>query len=420
MALLSSILPTGSPLQKYLQQNGRFPPVVLQVTPLDPTRLPIILKEFTEYTFNSSVLVPVDSFEFKMRNPTLKGSLLDFVRDGDIATLLANDIPICTGIIDSVNVLTSADGGEEVHINGRNLMAQLEDQSAVNDKALPIWGKNMSPEQVVNALVANTRINFYRLQQNPSFPVLPLFATEPGESKLSALMRYVEPLNMITWMDPDGTIVLGRPDMGSKSLGAFVMDRDNRVSNCLSIQANYASTRIPNIIIPVWTGQESVQALLPEQVIANGAQNPKRLLTQSHRVPKCIVVSNPQGSDPQALSSVNQFTQAGGSNVLAAYAKRELARANIGEVGVQVNLQGHYNSDLDPILIDSVYHVNYPRASLSEDMYVHTVSYSLSVGGGQRTSAFLCRLGCIVADISTTSQKLLSIKSGVSTASNLA
>lgn len=407
--------PTNTPLQNFLAKNGKFPPVTLQVKPIDPNRPSVELVKFTEYSFQNSVIVPVDSFEFKMRNPTLKGSLLDFIRDGDIAILKANGEVIGTGIIDTVNITTGVDGGEEVIVQGRNLLAQLEDQSTVNDIDDPIWGSKMSPEDVINALVLNTRINYFRLQQIPTLPSLPLFATEPGESKLSALGRYLEPLNCIVWMDPDGTIVVGRPDMGASSSGSFIMDRDNRVANCLSIQANYSSTRIPNIVIPIWTGQETVQSRVsPEQAIPNNAQRPKELLSQGHRVPKSVVISHPQGADAQALSEVNQITLVGGSNVLQAYAKREIARSNIGEIGVQINVHGHYNSALEALMIDTVYQVVYPRASLNEKMYLHSVNYSLDEKTGQKTQLFFCRLGSIVADISITSAKSASSKKQVS------
>lgn len=403
----------SSPLQRYLSKNGRFPLVSLQIKPIDGSRHSVEFTQFEEYSFQNSVIVPVDAFSFSLRNPTAKGSLYDIVKDGDIAILKANGTVLATGLVDTVNISTDPDQGEIVRISGRTLIAQLEDQSTVNDVDDPIWGNKLSIDAVVNALVQSTRINYYRLQQVPGGTYL--FATEPGESKLSALSRYIEPLNLIVWMDPDGTLVIGRPDMGSDSLGTFMLDRDNRMSNCLSIQANYSSTQIPNVVIPVWTGQETVQSRVsPEQRILNAAAGPSRLYKFDHRVPKTIVISTPSGADPQSLSTANQVTIAG-SNILQAYAKREIARANVHELGVQVNIQGHYNSDLDPVVADTCYSINYPRASLNgEKMYLHTVGYTLNASQGQRTSLSFCRLGSIVADVAVQSQKSASAKKQVS------
>jgi len=410
--MATPIPPVSTPLGQYLAKNGRFPAVSLQIKPIDPSRKSVEFVQFEEYSFQNSVIVPVDAFSFKLRNPTAPGSLYDLVKDGDIAILKANGQIIATGLIDTVNIGTDPDQGEVISISGRTLVAQLEDQSTVNDVDDPIWGNSLTIDSVVNALVQSTRINYYRLQQTPAGSYL--FATEPGESKLSALMRFLEPLNLLAWMDPDGTLVVGRPDMGADALGTFIMDRNNRQSNCLSIQANYSATQIPNVIIPVWTGQETVQSRVsPEQRILNAAAGPSRLFGFDHRVPKCVVVSTPSGADPQSLSQANQITVAG-SNILQAYAKREIARANVHEIGVQVNVQGHYNSNLQPLIADTCYNVNYPRAGLNEKMYLHTVGYSLSVGQGQRTSLSFCRLGSIVADVAVKSQKASSSKKQVS------
>lgn len=397
----------ASLLEQYIAKNGRFPPVSLQIKPIDPSQKSVEFTTFVSYNFQSSVITPVSAFEFTMVNPTLPGSIYDFIKEGDIAILKANGEVICTGLIDTVNIGTDIDAGETVKIIGRNIISQIEDQSTVNDIDDPIWGNLLPVDGVVNALIISTRIQFYRLQQAPAGSFL--FATEPGESKMSALQRYIEPLNCITWMDPDGTLVVGRPDMGSDSLGTFIMDRANRQSNCLSMQVNYSATQIPNIIIPVWSGQETVQSRVsPEQRIINSAAGPSRLLKFQHRVPKAVVVSTPQGADPQSLSAANQIVVAG-SNILQAYAKREIARENIKEIGVQINIQGHYNSDLDPIVVDTNYICQKPRASLNEKMYLHTVEYSLSRETGQKTSLFFCRLGAIVADVAVKSQKASSL-----------
>ncbi len=388
-------------LQDYIQKSGRFPRVSLQIKPIDPARRPVELNEFTDYNFQSSVIVPVSAFTFRMVNPTKSGSLLNIVRDGDIAILKANGVVIATGLIDTVSVETGNDG-ESVELYGRSLLGQLEDQAAISETDKPLFGQTVTLAQAVQLILANTRINYYRLQQPPNYPPL-MFATEPGESKMSALMRFIEPQNCILWMDPDGTLVVGRPNMGAFSTGTFAMDRENKTSNCLSMKAVYSSTQIPTSIVPIWSGSElaigPVVAAQPEQRLLNTAQGPSTLRGFGHRVPKAIVVSTPNGNSPQELSQANQFSVAGGSNVLQAYAKREIARANVNEIGVQVNIQGHYDDDLNPVLPDKNYTVNYMRAGLSEKMYLHTVEYGMTKDRGQRTALYFTRLGSIVADV---------------------
>lgn len=408
---MSSPFVSGTKLQTFLRANGAFPKVTLQVKPIDNTRPSVEFPMFTDYSFQSSVLVPIDSFSFKLVNPTIGGSLYDTIKDGDIAILKANGTVLGTGLIDSVAIGTDPDSGEVVEIHGRTLIAQLEDQSCVNELDAPFWANSITIDGAINFLCKSTRVNYYRLQQVPSGSFL--FATEPGESKMSSLLRFIEPLNCILWMDPDGTLVVGRPNMGAAISGTFLNDRAARASNNLSMKAVYSSTHIPNVVIPVWTGQETVQnRISPEQAVLNNGVGPSRLYKLNHRVPKTVVVSTPQGADPQALSQVNQLTVAG-SNVLQAYAKREIARANVSEVGLQVNVKGHYNDDLSPIVVDTCYQVVYPRASINEKMYLHTVDYTMSRDHGQLTSMFFCRLGSIVADVAVQSQKQLSVRKPV-------
>lgn len=387
-----------SALLDYVSKNGRTPPVGLVIKPLDSTREQIVLKQFLSYSFSSSVLIPVDAFSFTFTMPQVSGSIDSFISEGDLVELTAADQTICTGIIDVVAIETTVDGGDVVSIHGRNLLGQLEDQSTVNGSDKPLWANKISLAAAVGFVIQNTRIRGLAQQQSPAGSFL--FATEPGESKLSALQRFVEPLNCLIWGDAKGNILVGRPNMGQDPIGEIVVDRDKRVSNVMSIKAVRASTQIPNIVIPVWSGQESVaNRVAPSQRVLNPAQGPTRLRQAKHLVQKCIVVSTPSGSDPQSLSDINAI-KVGGSNLLQAYALRELARANIGELGVQANAKSHYNDDLTPFLVDQVYNVNYSRAGVREKMYLHTVEYTLDAERGARTSLSLCKLGRIVAGIS--------------------
>lgn len=396
-----------SKLLDFIRQNGRAPQVSLVINPLDPKRPQIILTQFLTYQFQTSILIPVDAFSFTFTMPQVKGSISDFIQEGDLCQLQANQVTICTGIVDTVDIETTLDGGDVVLIMGRNLLSQLEDQSTVNTVDKPIWGTQVSVQSAVGAVIQNTRIPGLRLQ-NPLSGTF-LFATEPGETKLSALSRFVEPLNCLLWGDPSGKIVVGRPNMSQDPLGTLVCDRDNRNSNVFGIKAIRNSTQIPNIVLPIWTGQETVQARVsPEQRMLNMAEGPKRLRQFGHLVQRAVVVSTPSGSDPQSLSDINAI-KVGGSNLLQAYAAREIARANLGELTVQAMVKSHYNDDIVPFNIDQVFNVNYPRGGVQQKMYLYQAEYSCDVENGPRTSLHFCKLGCIVAGtpIAPIAQKLV-------------
>lgn len=407
----------GETIAKIIEKEGRFPPLTLSVKPLENVeRKPakgllssegvigsalgvsnVSLTRFLGYRFTSSILIPVDQFQFEFVAPD-GPPIYDQIKDGDIAVISANGQTIATGIIDVVEVETDADQGEKGFVQGRDLMSQLEDQDAISMDSTPIWANEFSVLNGVRKFLDNTRIT--KLAAKGEVPSSTyLLATEPGESKLAALQRFLEPLNCIAWMAADGTMLIGKPDMAQKPKGSLVLSKSKRTSNVLSMRATRNATSIPNAIVPVWVGQESVTDRVPaEQVLLNAAERPSRLFKLGHRIPKTVVVSTPIATDPQGLSSVNAL-KAGGANLLQSYAKRAMARSNIQELIVQAVVPGHYNENGEPYVTDTVYYVEYDRGSVFEMMYLFQCEYELTEKGGQRTNLWLCKLGTIVSDV---------------------
>lgn len=397
-----------SALSEFLKKNGRAPQVSLVITPLDKSRKQINLTQFVSYQFTTSILIPVDQFQFTFTLPDVAGGIDKYINEGDVAELYAGtgvtvntsaqgpvktESLICTGIIDVIDVESTMDGGDLVTVTGRNLLGQLEDNNAVNLQNKCIWGIDVPVTTAAGTIIQGTRIRGLIAQDAPSGSNL--FATEPGESKLSAILRYIEPLNCVIWSDPSGYMKIGRPNMSQAPMGRLVCGRSSRFSNVNSMKVVRSSTQIPNTIISVWTGQESVvNRVSIDQVFNNPASGPSTLRGFGHKVQRTIVTSTPEGSNPQALSDANKLRLAG--NTLQNYAVRELAKENIKEIQVQANVKSHFNDDLTPFLIDQVYQVTYERGGVSEAMYVYQVEYSMDAEKGPRTAIYLCRKGCIV------------------------
>jgi len=312
---------------------------------------------------------------------------------------------ISTGLIDTIDVETDEKNGTSIGITGRDLIGQLEDQETVSLNSSIIYASSYTPKQVIAALTKETRIS-----SNPILADSPkssyLFATQPGESKLSALQRYCEPLNILFWASPNGQIVIGKPAMFSASLGRLGISRERRTSNVLSMRSTRSSTQIPNLMIAIWNGQETTQnRVSPEQVLINKSPGPQRLLNLGHKVIKSVVVSTPQGATAQDLSNVNdlnvanQSVRAGGSNLLQAYAKRELARANLNDLQVQCQVVGHYNETGVPYAPNQVYRIQYDLDKIDEDMFLFKVEYTFDISQSQKTNLFFCRRTAIVSDV---------------------
>jgi prophage tail gpP-like protein len=384
-----------SSLADQIAKTGRLPPVSLVIKPLDGSKQ-IALDRFLSYKFTSSILIPVDTFDFKFSMPD-GPPLRDSVKEGDIVVLSANNVQLATGLIDQPDVETDADYGETATLNGRDLMAQLEDQDAISMDSMPIFANSVSVRAGIQTLLKDTRITQIELRGTPSSNYL--LASEPGESKLAVLQRFLEPLNCLAWMGPAGQIVVGKPNMGQKERSRLFLIKAKRTSNVLSMKSSRNATQIANVIIPIWSGQELVTDRTPvQQRLMNAAPGPARLFKLGHRLPKTVVVSAPNATDPQGLSGVNAL-KAGGGNILQAYAKREMARQNQKEIIVQAVVAGHFNELGEPYVVDTVYHIEYDRDRIDENMYLFQVDYQLDEGSGQRSTLWFCRLGTIVSDV---------------------
>lgn len=413
----STIQPYDGALLDYVQFSGKTPPVSLSIHPLEDLEAEIQITQFLSYSFKSSILVPVESFSceiFYKKDPKIGK-----IQEGDIFVLRANGIAIATGIIDQLDMETEAKTGTKLSIQGRNLLGQWEDQDSVSSDSKILYGTLYTVDQIITALAQNTRINPVNMVKQFAPKMGYLAATQPGESKLSSMQRYCEALDIYFWMQGDGTIKVGRPNMRAASSGKFFMDETNRKSNVLAMRSTRASTQIPNEILPIWNGQEDVQFLTSlQQVLRNNAAGPKRLFHFGHRTPKAIVVSTPQGSAPQDLAEidallvakqnvdlvngVNKANQdrAGAATILQAYAKREMAKANVHEIKIQATILGHYNDRAEPVTVDQVYTIRYDNDDIiDEDMFLYEVEYSLDPATGPQTKLFFCRQTALVSDI---------------------
>lgn len=413
-----TITPRDGALFEYMQEAGRLPPVTLSIFPLEALAtqaavdVEVFIDKFISYQFSSSILIPVDSFSCEF----FWGARIPF-KEGDLIVMRANGQALFSGIIDMVEIETDATQGNKVSVTGRDLLGQWEDQDSVNAFTDPIYGKSFTVDQVITALSKDTRIDPSKIDHRTS-PKLPyLFATQPGETKLSSMQRFCEALDIYFWMSGDGRIIVGKPQMYGQSKGSFFMRgisalQDERASNCLTMRATFNATQIPNIIVPIWNGQENVQAKTAvQQHMYNNAPGPRRLRKLGHLVPKAVIISTPDGAAPQDLAEINtitvanqsaellKITQAGASTLLQAYAKREMARANIKDLGVQVQTMGHYNDRAEALTIDQVYRIKHDSASVDEDMYLYQVEYKMDEKTSQMTNLMFCRQTALVSNV---------------------
>jgi len=394
-------------LTKKLDSDGRLAPVKLEVFPLDATGFnrgrPFTIERFTSYSFSSSILVPVDTFSFSFRpEPPTQADRSTFydriVREGDTVQLTVDGEAIATGYIDARDTDTDVDTGVTLQLQGRDLMGFLEDNDAVNPDATILWANTANINDVLPALLRNTRIRGFETR-NIDRNVKSLFATNPGESKLAALQRFLDPLNAIAWMTGGGKLVCGKPSFDGASQGTLGVRSFDRVSNVLKMRAHRASGQIPNAVLSIWTGNETVQTVISKkQMKLNAADGPSRLYKAGHRIYRTLATSAPDANDTKSGLTEVQRLISQGANYLDSLAAREIARENINELIVTCTVVGHLNANGDPFAPDQCYDIVHDADGIDEKMYLFGVEYGLSEDSGQVTHLSFCRLNTIVAE----------------------
>jgi prophage tail gpP-like protein len=282
-------------------------------------------------------------------------------------------------------------------------VGRLEDQDAVSIDSKYVPAENATIDSALFTILKDTPFepqNKVKKQDAPKGTSS--FSVDVGETKLACIQRYLDSLNCICWQDRLGRLVVGRPNMNQQPKGTFILNRQTRKSNVISIKVTRSSTQIPNIYVPVWSGQEQFQSVNPTLVrLENAAYGPNRLRKYGYRTPKAVVSSMPSAGAGQQFTDLNLLTTAtaGSSSLIESMAKREMARANVKEITVQVVVPGHFNELGEPYQVDTMYYIDYDRGSLRRVMYCYSVDFSMDENGGQLTTLTFCRPGCIVSDI---------------------
>jgi prophage tail gpP-like protein len=204
-------------------------------------------------------------------------------------------------------------------------------------------------------------------------------------------------------MDPTGTLVVGKPNMNQAASGRMVLSKSNRNStNVFSMRTVRSAATIPNILIPIYSGQE-IAGVRPylSKAIKNNAEGPKRLWKANHKVLKTVVSSFPSAESPQDAAALNVLVEANRQelgDLVKLQALREMAKFNVKELIVQAVVPGHYNESAKVYSVDQMYTIEFDRGGIiGRDMYLYSVRWALSEDTGQRTTLQFCKQGTIVA-----------------------
>ena len=375
-----------------------FSPIELDIKKASSsaTSIPIPLKTFTSYSFERNILVPASAFRFTA--PGVDPATRQLIRSGDLVTLwvkTANGMKqqIGTGFVDETDTHVLPNTIEYV-ITGRDTLGQLIDNDSVDAQNKVIVLERASLSSIMGALLANTRMPPKFVPQslpNGTF----LFQTNPGETKIASLQRYLELSNCLIWSLPDGRAIIGKPDFTQPSQGDLILNRGSKLNNVLEARVRRnVNTAIRQIVYQLQTLD-----LVDPTPYSKNNNDPDIKPLISAKVGRSVFRHFSYGS---GMDTVNTIVGPGNQSstprkIGDELSLREIARDNMKILDIEMVVKGHLNSKGEYFDVDDVYQVQVSDDNVHEDMYVYSVSYELTLDHGMMTRLRLCRLGSICA-----------------------
>lgn len=356
------------------------------------------IKTFDSYSFERNILIPASPFRFTA--PGVDASLRKSIRSGDMVQLFAigedgNQIPAATGIIDETDTHV-APGRVEYVLTGRDMLGQLVDNAAVDAQNRVIQTKNLTLENVVKKIIANTQIPpGIKTQQVPTATLL--FQTNPGETKINALQRYLEFTNCLIWSLPNGQIKVGKPNFVQipNPKNSLIVTSDAIGNNILDCRVRRNThTAIRQIVVQL----QSLSLVDAGSFTRFNADSDVKKITGMKGGRSVFEVF----SYGQGIDSVNFIKQVGNfsgspSKLGEAKALREIARDNMKVLDVEITVRGHLNASGELYDVDQLYFVKIEDDDVEDVLYVYAVTHELTLEHGMTTKLRMCKKGTIVA-----------------------
>ena len=348
---------------------------------------------FNSYNFMRSILTPASAFRFTA--PGIDKATRQKIRSGDVISLYAYDsedqpIPLASGFIDETDTHVIP-GNIEYVLTGRDTLGALVDNDSVDAQNRIINTTQVTLPFIVKKLLENTRVSSDIIEQqvpNGTF----LFQTNPGETKITAIQRYLEFTNTLLWTSPDGRLILGKPDFTQESSGKLILRSDSRENNCLEARVRRNTNQAIRQIVTQLQGLEQVDA--DPFTIQNDDEDLKKL----PGVGRSLYRTFSYGSGNDTVNTLSGAAVGGSPYALGKqFSLREIARDNVRILDVEIVVRGHLNSSGGIYNIDQVYDVDIEDDDVNEPLYVYSCTYELTLQHGMLTRLRLCRLNTICA-----------------------
>lgn len=357
------------------------------------------ISTFNSYNFDRNMLTPASAFRFTA--PGVDKNVRQAIRSGDMLALYAvretdgKKFQICTGFVDETDTHVVPNNVDYV-LTGRDTLGQLVDNSSIDANNKIQNTTNINIGTFLTQLLATTRIpKGFVSQQVPNGTLL--VNTNPGETKITSLQRYLDFMNCLVWTNPQGQVVIGKPNFSQEKSGFLILSSTNTNNNNL-LEARVR--RSTNTAIRQVVTQLQSLGQVDAGLFTVRNQDVDMKAVAAYKVGRSIYQLFSYGSGNDIVNQVQQVGNQNASpqNIGAALSRREIAKENIKVIEVEAVVRGHFNENGIPYGIDQIYNVQIEDDSVSEDLYVYAVSYELTLDHGVLTRLKLCRVGTSLVD----------------------
>lgn len=371
-------------------------PIQLEFKPAVGNAQPSPLRTFTSYSFSKNLLTPASPFRFTAGG--VEKEIRTAIRSGDTVSLsiLAPDgtfKPVGTGFIDETDAHVTATSVDYV-LTGRDPLGQLVDNTAIDKDNRIRNTENVTMQNILSFLLEGTRIpKGFRSQQVPNGTLI--FHTNPGETKINALQRYLQFTNCLVWCDPSGQVVIGKPNFTQARSGNLILKKDGKGNNLLEARVRRnLNQAIRQVVVQLQTlGQVDPTSYTKIN------SDPDMRRVREATVGRSVYATFTYGQGEDTVNTVTQVGNQSGNprKIGDEMALRQIARENMKIIEVECVVQGHINNKGEPYNVDQIYNVQIEDEDVSEDMLVHSCDYEMTMDHGMLTRLRLARLGTICA-----------------------
>lgn len=388
----------------------------------------LVVKNFTEYSFNSHFMTPTDGWSFTVAAENLSDELKHALFPGAKVQLTINGGAESTGYIDHIDVTASRQQGTQWHISGRDVLAQVVDANADptqslkenqtledalislfspfgwtsdqdfiinNDADRNVKAQGVRGEKMKSQAKGHGRraLRDYQLHQLKPYP---------REGVYAFASRIAERFGLKIWATASGRqIVISKPDFDTDPFYALRRTRDG-TTNVLGGNIRVDTSDQPTIIVAdSYTGGGANFGRGPVKVImintAVFTEDPAFLdvfkkYPDAHQIygqafqfplkmPRNRVLYL-HDEDSQTLEQLTNFV------------RREMAHLQMKGLALNYVVEGHGQMAPDgfhPWTVDTTVHVKDDLIGVDDVFYVLSRTFNKSRGGGTTTHLELIR-----------------------------